>query len=80
MGKHLWALGADAASGYRCQFRPAPTQPTCGATAFVLGIRDGVRVILDATPRELFDMETAHMTIAQMRDHLGLSWACSSAA
>jgi hypothetical protein len=74
MGKHIWALGSDAASGYRCQFRPAPTLPPCASTVFVLGMRDGLRVILDATPNELHTMESAQMGIAEMRSHLGLRW------
>jgi hypothetical protein len=74
MGKHIWALGSEAASGYRCQFRPSPPLAACGATVFVLGMRDGLRVILDATPGELHTMESAQMGIAEMRAHLGLRW------
>jgi hypothetical protein len=37
-------------------------------------MRDGLRVILDATPNELHTMESAQMGIAEMRSHLGLRW------
>jgi hypothetical protein len=74
MGKHIWALGADAAAGYRCQFRSAPVQPPCAATVVVLGVRDGLRIVLEATLHELHTMESAQMGIAEMRTHLGLRW------
>lgn len=74
MGKHIWALGSEAATGYRCQFRPAPVQPACAATVVVLGVRDGLRIILEATLHELHTMESAQMGIAEMRSHLGLRW------
>jgi hypothetical protein len=69
--KHFFSIGEDAKHGYRCQFRPPPGNEICGAGILVLPM---VTVVAQVTTAELADMEKRRMSLAQVRDVLGLLW------
>jgi hypothetical protein len=69
--KHFFPIRDDAQHGYRCQFRTPPGDEICGAGVLVLPM---ITVVADVTTSELADMEKRKMTMAQIRDVLGLLW------
>jgi hypothetical protein len=72
--KHFWLAGKDRMiAGYRCQFRASNGDRECGSGVLQLQIPN-VRFLVAASSAELHRMESAQMTLPEIRDYLGLRW------
>jgi hypothetical protein len=69
--KHVFL---DFGHGYRCQFRSPPGDQICGAALLVFPT---AKVVVDVTTQQLVEMEKRQLTVAQIRDVVGLRWRSS---
>jgi hypothetical protein len=80
MLKDVWLIGEEPSGGQRCK-HVSPPRPghmrgvECGLLVYWMLFPGGMRLAAAVTSRELHEMEERHMTVAQIRDFLGLRWA-----
>jgi hypothetical protein len=80
--KDVWLIGEEPSGGQRCKHMepPRPGQGRgsgveCGLLVYWMLFPGGMKLAAAVTSREIHEMEEKHMTVAQIRDFLGLRWA-----
>lgn len=85
--RDFWTIGEEPGGGQRCKLIEPPARGErrgsgveCGMLVYWMLFPGGIRLVAEVTSRELHEMERAHMSIAQIRDFLGLRWMPRRAA